>query len=132
MQQIRQAPAQPGSRPRGTTHAQGRRGGRRAHLPARRPGHPRHPPHPGPVRRKWRTVTVHPITSLDASHAAHAQLAGWKRGHWQIEVLHHIRDVAYDEDASQARTQVMAIFRNLAIRILKPAGYPSIVSLPRT
>ena len=28
-----------------------------------------------------------------------AQLAGWIRGHWQIEALHHIRDVTYREDA---------------------------------
>jgi hypothetical protein len=50
-----------------------------------------------------------------------AQLAGWIRGHWQIEAIHHIRDVTYGEDASQVRTgngpQVMAALRNLAIAI---------------
>ncbi len=53
---------------------------------------------------KWRTVTVYAIASLDAHQAAPAQLAGWKCGHWQIEVLHHIRDVSHGEDASQIRT----------------------------
>ena len=44
-------------------------------------------------------------SSLDALHhqAAPAQLAAWIRGHWQIEALHHLRDVSYGEDASQIR-----------------------------
>ena len=66
---------------------------------------------------KWRTVTVYAITSLTVTQATPAQLAGWIRGHWRIEVLHHIRDVTYGEDASQVRTgngpQVMATLRNL-------------------
>jgi predicted transposase YbfD/YdcC len=53
---------------------------------------------------KWRTVIVYAITSLHASQAAPAQLAEWIRGHWQIEVPHHIRDVSYGKDASQIRT----------------------------
>jgi predicted transposase YbfD/YdcC len=81
-------------------------------------------------QKKWRTVTVYAITSLDARQAAPAQLATWIRGHWQIEVLHHIRDVSYGEDASQIRTgsgpQAMAALRNLGIGILKTAGHPSI------
>ena len=52
-----------------------------------------------------------------------------------IEAIHHIRDVTYGEDASQARTgsdpQVMATLRNLAIAILKPAGHPSIAAACR-
>ena len=28
----------------------------------------------------------------------------WIRGHWQTEVLHHIRDLSYGDDASQIRT----------------------------
>ena len=47
-----------------------------------------------------------------------------------MEVLHHIRDVSYGEDASQIRTgsgpQVMAALRNLGIGILKMAGHASI------
>jgi hypothetical protein len=40
---------------------------------------------------KWRTVTVCGITSLTAAQASPAGLAGWIRGHWRIEALHHIR-----------------------------------------
>jgi predicted transposase YbfD/YdcC len=39
--------------------------------------------------KKWRTVTAYAITSLTASQATPAQLAGWIRGRWQIEALHH-------------------------------------------
>jgi predicted transposase YbfD/YdcC len=86
-------------------------------------------------QKKWRTVTVYAITSLDASQAAPAQLAEWIRGHWQIEVLHHIRDVSYGEDASQIRAgsgpQVMAALRNLGIGILKMTGHTSIAAACR-
>jgi len=86
-------------------------------------------------QKKWRTVTIYAITSLDARQAAPAQLAQWIRGHWQIEVLHHIRDVTYGEDASQIRTgsgpQVMAALRNLGIGILKMAGHASIAAACR-
>jgi len=60
---------------------------------------------------------------------------GWIRGHWQIEALHHLRDVSYGEDASQIRTgsgpQAMAALRNLAIGILKTAGHASIAAACR-
>jgi hypothetical protein len=50
-------------------------------------------------------------------------------------ILENIRDVSYGEDASQIRTgngpQVMAILRNLAIGILKPAGHASIAAACR-
>lgn len=75
------------------------------------------------------------ITSLDAHQATPAQLAAWIRGHWQIEALHHLRDVSYGEDASQIRTgsgpQAMATLRNLAIGILKTAGHTSIAAACR-
>jgi predicted transposase YbfD/YdcC len=54
--------------------------------------------------RKWRTVTVYAITSLTAAQASPAELADYIRGHWSVEVLHHVRDVTYGEDASQIRT----------------------------
>jgi hypothetical protein len=57
------------------------------------------------------------------------------RGHWQIEVLHHIRDVSYGEDASQIRPgngpQVMATLRNLAIGIFKLTGHAGIAAACR-
>ncbi len=84
---------------------------------------------------KWRTVIVYAVTSLTASQATPAQLAGWIRGHWRIEALHHIRDTSYAEDASQTRTgngpQAMATLRNLAIGILKLAGHASIAAACR-
>jgi hypothetical protein len=85
----------------------------------------------------------HTLTSLlaaaaavpAAAQASPADLAGWIRGHWRIEALHHIRDVTYGEDHSQARTgngpQVMATLRNLAIGILKLAGTGNIAAACR-
>ena len=84
---------------------------------------------------KWKTITVYAITSLAFGQATPAEPAGWIRGHWQIEALHHIRDVTYAEDASQVRTrngpQVMATLRNLAITLLRQAGHHSIAAACR-
>ena len=84
---------------------------------------------------RWRTVTVHAVTSLAFGQAAPAELAEWIRGHWQIEALHHIRDVTFAEDASQVRTrsgpQVMATLRNLAITLFRQAGHHNIAAACR-
>ncbi|WP_406411180.1 hypothetical protein [Streptomyces sp. NBC_01614] len=48
--------------------------------------------------------TVYAVTSLTAEQATHAQLANVIRSHWQIEALHHVRNAAIAEDASQLRT----------------------------
>ena len=56
------------------------------------------------MKGKWRTVTAYGITSLTVTQATPADLNRWIRGPWAIEALHHIRDVTYGEDASQART----------------------------
>ncbi len=84
---------------------------------------------------KWRTVTAYGITSLTVTQATPADLARWIRGHWHIEALHHIRDVTYGEDASQARTgngpPVMATLRNLTIAIMKAAGHHNIAAATR-
>ncbi len=70
------------------------------------------------------------ITSLTPDQAPPADLAEIIRGHWHIEVLHHIRDVTFKEDASRIRAgagaRVMAIIRNLVISLLKRAGYHNI------
>jgi len=85
--------------------------------------------------KKWRTVTVYAITSLTALQAGPAELAGYIRGHWSIEALHHIRDVTYAEDASQVRTgnapRAMASLRNLAIGLLRHAGRSNIAKALR-
>ena len=70
------------------------------------------------------------ITSLPPDQTGPAELADIIRGHWHIEVLHHIRDVTFKEDASRIRAgvgaRVMATLRNLVISLLKRAGYTNI------
>lgn len=60
-----------------------------------------------------------------------ADIAALVRGQWQIENrVHYVRDVTYDEDRSQVRTgaapQVMATMRNVAISLLRLAGWQNI------
>jgi predicted transposase YbfD/YdcC len=84
---------------------------------------------------RWTTVTVYAITSLHPHQATPGELATWIRQHWQIEALHHIRDVTYREDASQIRTgngpAIMAALRNLAISLLKLCGWTNIAQANR-
>jgi predicted transposase YbfD/YdcC len=84
---------------------------------------------------RWSTVTVYAITNLSAAQAAPADLADWLRGHWAIEILHHIRDTTYAEDASRLRTgnapRVMATLRNTAISLLRLAGITTIAKALR-
>ncbi len=83
----------------------------------------------GHGRDEFRTIKTAAVA------ASPAQLARWIRGHWRIEVLHHIRDTTYGEDSSQVRTgngpEVMASLRNLAIAIFKLAGTPNIAAACR-
>jgi hypothetical protein len=83
-----------------------------------------------PATGRWSTVTVYAITNLTADQAGPAELADWLRGHWSIEVLHHIRDTTYREDASRLRTgnapRALATLRNTAISLLRLAGVTSI------
>lgn len=76
--------------------------------------------------------TVYAITSLTAEQATAAQLAALIRDHWQIDALHHIRDITFAEDASQLRTgnapRAMATWRNLAIGALRLAGATNIAT----
>jgi predicted transposase YbfD/YdcC len=85
--------------------------------------------------RRWRTVTIHAITSLPFEQASPARLADLLRGHWAIEALHHLRDVTFAEDASQARTgagpHVMATLRNLVIGTLSRAGSVNVAAALR-
>lgn len=84
---------------------------------------------------RWRTVTIYAVTSLTAAQAGPDRLAGYIRGHWSIEAVHHIRDVTYGEDASQVRTgnapRTMASLRNLAIAVLRHAGHTNIAKALR-
>jgi predicted transposase YbfD/YdcC len=80
-------------------------------------------------------VTVYAVTNLSVYQASPAHLADYLRGHWAIEALHHIRDLTYDEDASQVRTgnapRAMASLRNLAIGILRHQGTTNIAKALR-
>lgn len=74
---------------------------------------------------------VYLITSADHAAAPAARLAAWVQGHWGVENrLHWVRDVTFDEDRSQVRIgaapQVMATLRNLAISLLRLAGWTNI------
>jgi hypothetical protein len=78
-----------------------------------------------------RSETVYGISSLTTYQANPADIAGFVRGHWQIENrCHYVRDVTFDEDRSQIRTgsapQVMAGMRNAAISLLRLAGWKNI------
>ncbi|WP_241825289.1 hypothetical protein [Micromonospora sp. CB01531] len=59
-----------------------------------------------------------------------ADLADGLRGHWAIEVLHHIRDTTYREDTVRVRTgdapRALATLRNIAISLLRLAGITTI------
>ncbi|MGX1673229.1 hypothetical protein [Streptomyces sp. NPDC055400] len=72
------------------------------------------------------------ITSLPPEQADPAQLAEPIRNHWSVEALHHIRDVTYGEDASRIRTgtapRAMATLRNLAIGLMRQAGWTNIAA----
>ena len=86
--------------------------------------------------QRTRKEIAYCITSLDAEQAGAEQLAGYIRGHWQIENrLHWVRDVTYDEDRSQVRTgtgpRVMASLRNLAISALRLNGHNNIAAALR-
>ena len=81
-------------------------------------------------------VAVLAVTSLSSREAAPQHLAGYVRGHWAIEnKIHWVRDVTFREDGSQVRTpsrfRVMATLRNLAIGLIRQAGYTRIAATIR-
>lgn len=82
---------------------------------------------------KRHTEVHYGITSLAPDRANAQRLADLVRNHWRIENrLHWVRDKDFAEDASRVRTQhapqAMAIFRNLAISLLRLLGYDSLVA----
>jgi predicted transposase YbfD/YdcC len=81
-------------------------------------------------------ITAFIITSLDAREAAPEHIAGYVRRHWRIEnQVHYVRDVTYREDASRVRTgprpRIMTALRNLAIGLIRQAGYRKIAATIR-
>jgi len=86
--------------------------------------------------RKSTVETVYGLSSLSPERASPAQLLAYNRNHWQIENrLHHVRDMAYDEDRSQVRRggrpHAMATVRNVAISLLRLAGVRSVAAATR-
>ena len=81
---------------------------------------------------KVETKTVYAITSLPPEQASPAQLAELVQNHWSVEALHHVRDVTFGEDASRVRTgtapRAMATLRNLAIGLMRQAGWTNIAA----
>jgi len=85
---------------------------------------------------KTREEVVYGITSLAPHRATVADLLKLWREHWHIEnKLHYVRDVTFDEDRSQVRTQripqVMAALRNVAISVLRYGGAENIAAACR-
>lgn len=75
-------------------------------------------------RNKTTLERVYLITSQTPTEASPAQLLAQNRGHWGIENrLHHVRDMAYDEDRCRARKghtpRTLACLRNFAISLLR-------------
>ena len=86
--------------------------------------------------QKTSSETVYVVTSLSAREAAPAHIAAYVRGHWAIEnKVHWVRDVTFAEDACKVRAgfrpRVLATLRNLAIGLLRQAGYTSIAGTIR-
>jgi predicted transposase YbfD/YdcC len=76
-------------------------------------------------------VAVLGLTSRPAQRADPEQIATALRRHWGIENgLHYVRDVTFAEDISRVRTgsgpRIMTSLRNLAIAVLRRAGYTNI------
>lgn len=67
---------------------------------------------------------VYLISSLRRDEASPAQLLALNRGHWGIENrLHHVRDMAFDEDRCRSRRgnspRALSCLRNFAISLLR-------------
>lgn len=86
---------------------------------------------------KTRSEIAYLITSLSPQKANPEQLLTVNRGHWGIEnKSHYVRDVTFNEDKSQIRThagpRMMATLRNLAINLLRMAGFTNIAQAIRS
>lgn len=83
-----------------------------------------------------REETVYGITSLTPQQASPEDLLSCVQQHWTIEnKLHWVKDVTLDEDRCQLRVgslhQLMALFRNLALSLLRLDGHHNIASALR-
>ena len=87
------------------------------------------------VKGRTTRTTLYYTVSLPAEEAQPADLQDWLRREWLIEALHHIRDVTFREDLSQARTgfgpAVLATLRNTAIGFHHSNGETNIARATR-
>lgn len=78
--------------------------------------------------QRRRHEIVYGITSLARAQAAAGRLLAISRAHWGIENgLHYVRDVTFKEDATRMKSgtaaQVLAILNNLALGLIRRAGF---------
>ena len=83
-----------------------------------------------------REETAYGITSLAPLAAGPERLLAVARGHWSIENgLHYRRDVTFREDACRMKShraaQVLAVFNNLALGLLRTAGWQNLAAARR-
>lgn len=90
------------------------------------------------VTKKGKTSleVVYGLTSLSCDKAGPEKLLKLNRGHWSIENKSHwVRDVTFDEDRIMIKNeniaQIMAIFRNIAIGIIRFEGHKNIAQALR-
>ena len=80
-----------------------------------------------PPARRHLAPTVSAVTSLTSTGAAAPDLARLVREHWSAEAHHHVRNVAFGEDAATSRTgrgpASLATIRASVIAALRDAGY---------
>ena len=71
---------------------------------------------------KTTSETVYGITSLTRAKADAERLLKLVRQHWSVEMLFHVRDVTFGEDACRVRTGpapfVLSALRNAAVTLL--------------
>lgn len=78
-------------------------------------------------RGKKSVEIVYLATSLPPDEAGPDRLLALVRDHWGIENrLHHVRDMAFDEDRCRVRAgaRPLATLRNAAIALIRRAGIP--------
>ncbi len=77
---------------------------------------------------------IYAMTSVDAEPADPKQLLSWNRGHWGVEVNHHIRDQSLGEDACRMRANNgpgnRAQCRNIALALIAFSN-PCFDSIPQ-
>jgi len=85
-------------------------------------------------KRRIKHVAI--VTSLTPGEAEPGEILNYLRGHWVIEnSVHWVRDATFNEDrctvAIKPVAQVLAAIRNVAIALLRRAGYHNIAAATR-